>query len=75
MGGARAGSGKRIPATGMGNIVQFENVGLRYRTGPEPLIDVAFSLAAGGFYFLTGQSGAGKTSLPRPLQTIAAGME
>ncbi|MBN2973307.1 cell division ATP-binding protein FtsE [Roseomonas aeriglobus] len=47
----------------MANIVQFENVGLRYGTGPETLIDVSFSLAAGGFYFLTGQSGAGKTSL------------
>jgi cell division transport system ATP-binding protein len=44
-------------------IVQFENVGLRYGTGPETLSDVSFSLGAGSFYFLTGASGAGKTSL------------
>lgn len=47
----------------MANIVQFENVGLRYGQAPETLIDVSFALAAGEFYFLTGASGAGKTSL------------
>lgn len=47
----------------MANIVQFENVGLRYGTGPETLSDLSFSLASGSFYFLTGPSGAGKTSL------------
>ncbi len=47
----------------MTHIVQFENVGLRYGTGAETLSDLSFSLAAGGFYFLTGPSGAGKTSL------------
>jgi cell division transport system ATP-binding protein len=47
----------------MANIVQFENVGLRYGTGPETLSDVSFTLATGAFYFLTGTSGAGKTSL------------
>jgi cell division transport system ATP-binding protein len=47
----------------MGGIVQFENVGLRYGTGAETLSDVSFSLAQGAFYFLTGPSGAGKTSL------------
>ncbi len=47
----------------MANIVQFENVGLRYGTGAETLSDVSFSLRDGGFYFLTGPSGAGKTSL------------
>jgi cell division transport system ATP-binding protein len=45
------------------SIVQFENVGLRYGTGAETLSDVTFSLAPGTFYFLTGPSGAGKTSL------------
>ena len=47
----------------MANIVQFENVGLRYGTGTETLSDVRFTLASGSFYFLTGASGAGKTSL------------
>ncbi len=47
----------------MANIVQFENVGLRYGTGPETLSDISFTLTSGSFYFLTGASGAGKTSL------------
>ena len=41
----------------MANIVQFDNVGLRYGTGAETLSDVSFSLASGSFYFLTGPSG------------------
>lgn len=44
-------------------LVRFSNVGLRYSTGPEILKDVSFELNAGAFYFLTGPSGAGKTSL------------
>jgi len=47
----------------MANIVQFENVGLRYGTGAETLSDLSFTLSASSFYFLTGASGAGKTSL------------
>ena len=50
-------------AMAVGAIVQFENVGLRYGLGDEVLRDLSFSLAAGEFYFLTGASGAGKTSL------------
>jgi len=50
---------------GAANIVQFENVGLRYGVGAETLSDISFSLAAGAFYFLTGPSGAGKSSLLR----------
>ncbi len=45
------------------NIVRFENVGLRYGFGPEVLQDIYFELAAGSFHFLTGASGAGKSSL------------
>ena len=45
------------------SIVEFERVGLRYGTGGEVLRDLDFRLARGGFYFLTGPSGAGKTSL------------
>lgn len=44
-------------------LVRFQNVGMRYGTGPEILEDVSFSLAPGSFHFLTGASGAGKSSL------------
>ncbi|MFC0590413.1 cell division ATP-binding protein FtsE [Novosphingobium aquiterrae] len=44
-------------------IVHFDNVGLRYGTDREVLSDVSFTLFPGSFYFLTGASGAGKTSL------------
>ncbi|HET7816155.1 MAG TPA: cell division ATP-binding protein FtsE [Sphingomicrobium sp.] len=47
----------------MSTIVEFDSVGLRYGTGAEVLRDLDFRLAAGSFYFLTGPSGAGKTSL------------
>ena len=50
-----------------GSIVQFDNVGLRYGTEREVLSDVSFTLYPGSFYFLTGASGAGKTSLLRML--------
>ncbi|MEO0061987.1 MAG: Cell division ATP-binding protein FtsE, partial [Pseudomonadota bacterium] len=46
-----------------GSIVQFDNVGLRYGVEREVLSDVSFTLFPGSFYFLTGASGAGKTSL------------
>ncbi len=46
-----------------GTIVEFDRVGLRYGTGAEVLRDLDFRLGEGGFYFLTGPSGAGKTSL------------
>ena len=45
------------------DIVRFDNVGLRYGIGGEVLSDLTFTLHAGRFYFLTGASGAGKTSL------------
>ncbi len=44
-------------------MIRFEHVGLRYGIGPEVLSDVNFTLAPGSFHFLTGPSGAGKTSL------------
>jgi cell division transport system ATP-binding protein len=44
-------------------IVEFDSVGLRYGTGAEVLRDLDFRLAKGAFYFLSGPSGAGKTSL------------
>lgn len=47
----------------MQTVVDFENVGLRYGAGAEALTGLSFKLFAGSFYFLTGASGAGKTSL------------
>lgn len=44
-------------------IVGFENVGLSYGGEAEILRDVNFTLGEGEFRFLTGPSGAGKTSL------------
>ena len=48
-------------------MVRFENVGLRYGLGPEILRDLNFQIPAHSFQFLTGPSGAGKTSLLRLL--------
>ena len=46
-------------------MVRFENVGLRYGLGPEVLRDLSFEILPHSFQFLTGPSGAGKTSLLR----------
>jgi len=46
-------------------LIRFENVGLRYGMGPEVLRDLTFEVAPKSFQFLTGPSGAGKTSLIR----------
>lgn len=44
-------------------MIRFENVGLRYGMGQEVLRDVSFHIPANSFQFLSGPSGAGKTSL------------
>ncbi len=44
-------------------MLSFQNVGLRYEVGPEVLHDISFTLDPGSFHFLTGRSGAGKTSV------------
>ena len=44
-------------------VIEMQNVGIRYGQGPEILSDVKLSLKKGSFHFLTGKSGAGKTSL------------
>ena len=46
-------------------MVRFENVGLRYGLGPEVLRDLTFRIEPHSFQFLTGPSGAGKTTLFR----------
>ena len=48
-------------------MIHFENVGLRYGMGPEILKDLTFDIPKKSFQFLTGPSGAGKTSLLRLL--------
>ena len=46
-------------------LIRFENVGLRYGVGPEVLRDLSFDIGPKSFQFLTGPSGAGKTTLIR----------
>jgi cell division transport system ATP-binding protein len=48
-------------------VIRFENVGLRYGLGQEVLRDLSFDIDGHSFQFLTGPSGAGKTSLLRML--------
>jgi len=48
-------------------VIRFENVGLRYGFGAEVLRDLSFQIDSHSFQFLTGPSGAGKTSLLRLL--------
>jgi len=48
-------------------VILFENVGLRYGIGAEVLRDLTFRIDGQSFQFLTGPSGAGKTSLLRLL--------
>lgn len=50
---------------GANHLVRFENVGLRYGDEPEVLRGITFYLGPGSYHFLTGPSGAGKTSLLR----------
>ncbi len=44
-------------------MIEFDNVGLQYGNASEVLSDLTFNIAPGSFHFLTGPSGAGKTSL------------
>jgi len=59
-------SSSAAPADSTANAVaKFEQVSMRYGEGPEVLSDVNLTLPRGSFHFLTGPSGAGKTSLLR----------
>jgi len=44
-------------------LVEFRNVSMSYDKGHEVLNDISFKLEPGSMHFLTGPSGAGKTSL------------
>jgi len=44
-------------------ILRFAGVSMRYGRGPEILSDISLSLPRGSFHFITGSSGAGKSSL------------
>jgi cell division transport system ATP-binding protein len=48
---------------GIDRVIRFENVGVRYGIGPEVLRDISLHIEQDSFYFLTGASGAGKSSL------------
>lgn len=52
-------------------MIRFENVGMRYNMGPEVLRDISFHLRPGSFHFLTGPSGAGKTSLLKLMYLVS----
>jgi len=52
-------------------VVRFDDVSMRYGKGPEILRDLNFALAPGSFHFVTGPSGAGKTSLLRLIYLAA----
>lgn len=44
-------------------MIKFKNVSFRYPTGSDILRNLSFDLVPGSFHFLTGGSGAGKSSL------------
>jgi cell division transport system ATP-binding protein len=47
------------------SLLRFQNVGLRYGVGAEVVRDLNFAVAPQSFQFLTGPSGAGKTTMLR----------
>ncbi|MET0680833.1 MAG: ATP-binding cassette domain-containing protein [Burkholderiales bacterium] len=51
-------------------LVSFNRVGKRYPAGYEALRDASFTIEAGDFAFLTGHSGAGKTTALKLIPAI-----
>ncbi len=62
-GSETAGQGRGERASPVTELIAFEQVGLRYDAGEEVLCDLDFALSEGSFQFVTGGSGAGKSSL------------
>lgn len=52
-------------------MIRFENVAKRYGAGQEALSDVSFHVTPGEMVFLTGRSGAGKSTVLRLLSLAA----
>jgi len=52
-------------------VIAFDNVSLEYRPGHFALKNVSFALESSSFTFLTGHSGAGKSSLLRLVARLA----
>jgi cell division transport system ATP-binding protein len=50
-------------ATSIESILRLEDVSMGYISGQDVLKDITLSINRGGFYFLSGASGAGKSSL------------
>jgi cell division transport system ATP-binding protein len=61
----RQSDGPTANGEAQATLIRFENVGLRYGVGPEILRDLSFEIKPRSFQFLTGPSGAGKTTLMR----------
>ena len=51
-------------------MIVFSNVGKRYDNGREALVDLSFEMQSGEFAFITGHSGAGKSTVLKLLTVI-----
>jgi cell division transport system ATP-binding protein len=52
-----------VAATDPDEVLRFDDVSMRYGQGPQVLRNISFALEPGSFHFVTGTSGAGKSSL------------
>ncbi|HET7844430.1 MAG TPA: ATP-binding cassette domain-containing protein, partial [Xanthomonadales bacterium] len=51
-------------------MIRFDNVGKRYPGGQEALREVTFAIEPGELVFLTGHSGAGKSTVLRLVSLV-----